>query len=116
MASPSHRYQRLLASRSCLLGGPNSASASTESTRGSLKQNGRHERMHLTLKIETCSPPRSTMGWQQRAFDRFRRVYNDERPHQALELATPGSLYAPSPRRYPEELPSLYYLLVTSIS
>jgi putative transposase len=42
---------------------------------GEPQQNGRHERMHRTLKQATCSPPRSTLGWQQRAFDRFRRGY-----------------------------------------
>jgi transposase InsO family protein len=76
---------------------------------GEPQQNGRHERMHLTLKQATCSPPRSTLGWQQRAFDRFRREYNDVRPHQALELETPASLYRSSPRRYPEILPELHY-------
>jgi transposase InsO family protein len=76
---------------------------------GKPQQNGRHERMHLTLKQATCSPPRSTLGWQQRAFDRFRREYNDVRPHQALELETPASLYRSSPRGYSEILPDLRY-------
>jgi putative transposase len=76
---------------------------------GKPQQNGRHERMHLTLKLDTCSPPRRSLGWQQRAFDRFRRIYNHERPHQALDLATPASLYHPSSRRMPEELPPLQY-------
>jgi transposase InsO family protein len=76
---------------------------------GKPQQNGRHERMHLTLKIDTCSPPRRSLGWQQRAFDRFRRIYNEERPHQALDLATPASLYLPSSRRLPEELAQLQY-------
>jgi putative transposase len=76
---------------------------------GEPQQNGRHERMHRTLKEATCSPPRSTLGWQQRAFDRFRREYNEVRPHQALELETPASLYRSSPRRYPEVLPDLRY-------
>jgi transposase InsO family protein len=76
---------------------------------GKPQQNGRHERMHLTLKLDTCSPPRRSLGWQQRAFDKFRRIYNEERPHQALDLATPASLYTPSPRRMPEQLPPLQY-------
>jgi len=76
---------------------------------GKPQQNGRHERMHLTLKIDTCSPPRHSLGRQQRAFDRFRRIYNHERPHQALDLATPASLYVPSPRPLPEELAPLQY-------
>jgi transposase InsO family protein len=76
---------------------------------GEPQQNGRHERMHRTLKQATCSPPRSTLGWQQRAFDRFRREYNEVRPHQSLELETPARLYRRSPRRYPEVLPDLHY-------
>ena len=76
---------------------------------GKPHQNGRHERMHLTLKIETCSPPRHSLGRQQRAFDRFRHIYNDVRPHQALDLATPASLYVPSPRPLPAETPALDY-------
>lgn len=78
---------------------------------GKPQQNGRHERMHLTLKQATCSPPRSSLGWQQRAFDRFRLHYNEERPHQALGLATPHSIYVGSQRRYPEQLPALHYPL-----
>lgn len=65
-------------------------------------QNGRHERMHRTLKAETASPPAANMVAQQLAFDLFRREYNNERPHEALEQRTPASLYAPSPRLYPE--------------
>jgi transposase InsO family protein len=76
---------------------------------GKPQQNGRHERMHLTLKQATCSPPRSTLGWQQRAFDRFRVEYNEVRPHQSLELETPASLYRRSPRQYPAVLPDLQY-------
>jgi len=76
---------------------------------GEPQQNGRHERMHLTLKQATCQPPRATLGWQQRAFDRFRAHYNDVRPHQALQLKTPGSLFVRSTRPYPEVVPSLEY-------
>jgi putative transposase len=76
---------------------------------GKPQQNGRHERMHLTLKTDTCSPPRHSLGRQQRAFDRFRRIYNEVRPHQALELATPGSLYVPSPRRMPAVMQPLHF-------
>lgn len=65
--------------------------------------------MHLTLKQATCQPPRSSLGWQQRAFDQFRAHYNDVRPHQALDLKTPSALYARSPRRYPASLPTLEY-------
>ena len=76
---------------------------------GKPQQNGRHERMHLTLKQETCAPPKYSLGWQQRAFDRFLYLYNNVRPHQALDLATPASLYEPSPRRAPRTLPPLFY-------
>lgn len=76
---------------------------------GEPQQNGRHERMHLTLKQATCQPPRATLGWQQRAFDRFREHYNDVRPHQALDLKTPSALYARSARPYPASLPALEY-------
>lgn len=78
---------------------------------GKPQQNGRHERMHLTLKQAACSPPRASLGWQQRAFDRFRAHYNEVRPHQALELATPASVYTSSRRRYPDELSPLHYPL-----
>lgn len=76
---------------------------------GKPQQNGRHERMHLTLKQATCSPPRGSLGWQQRAFDKFRVEYNEVRPHQALELATPASVYAHSKRPYPDKLAPLHY-------
>jgi transposase InsO family protein len=76
---------------------------------GKPQQNGRHERMHLTLKEACCSPPRRSLGWQQRAFDSFREHYNNVRPHQALELETPGSLYKSSSRAYPASLPALEY-------
>lgn len=76
---------------------------------GCPQQNGRHERMHRTLKAETTRPPAATMRSQQRTFDRFRREYNEERPHEAIGMQTPASLYAPSPRPYPERLPRLEY-------
>lgn len=63
---------------------------------GKPQQNGRHERMHRTLKLETCTPPRRSHGWQQRAFDRFRDIYNTQRPHEALGMKTPASLYKAS--------------------
>ena len=68
---------------------------------GHPEQNGRHERMQRTLKQETASPPARTPRARQRALDRFRRAYNEERPHQALGLKTPGECYGPSPRPYP---------------
>lgn len=71
---------------------------------GKPQQNGRHERMHLTLKNETASPPAMSFQMQQRRFDRFRLTFNEERPHEALGYATPASRYRPSPRTYPREL------------
>jgi putative transposase len=68
------------------------------------EQNGRHERMHKTLKAETTRPPAAHKRAQQREFDRFRRRFNEERPHEALEMATPASLYLPSPRPYPPKI------------
>ncbi len=71
---------------------------------GHPEQNGRHERMHRTLKQYTASPPAANGRAQQRAFDRFRREYNEERPHQGLEMRTPAQCYARSPRTYPKRL------------
>jgi transposase InsO family protein len=73
------------------------------------EQNGRHERMHKTLKGATARPPQRDLPTQQRAFDAFRRRYNTERPHEALGDATPASCYAPSPRPYRAALPPLAY-------
>lgn len=73
------------------------------------QQNGAHERMHKTLKGEAIRPPRATLALQQRAFTAFRRLYNDERPHQALHGRPPAALYRPSPRAYPAVLPSIEY-------
>lgn len=72
-------------------------------------QNGRHERMHRTLKAETARPPRSSFRAQQRAFDNFRKEYNEVRPHEALDQGVPASLYEPSLRPYPRKLPQIEY-------
>jgi len=72
-------------------------------------QNGRHERMHRTLKAETATPPQRTLRAQQQAFDRFRLEYNRDRPHEGIAQQTPDSLYRPSPRRYPSRLPEINY-------
>jgi putative transposase len=63
-------------------------------------QNGRHERMHLTLKRETTQPSAFDLRAQQRRFNVFRQVYNHERPHEALGQKTPASVYQPSTREY----------------
>jgi transposase InsO family protein len=76
---------------------------------GSPHQNGRHERMHLTLKRECTRPPQPSRLAQQRCFDRWRHEYNSLRPHEALADATPASVYTPSPRAYPARLPPLEY-------
>ena len=68
------------------------------------QENGRHERMHRTLKADATKPPQRTLGDQQRTFDRFRRLYNEERPHEALGQKPPWSVYAASPRQYPVPL------------
>ncbi len=67
---------------------------------GNPQQNGRHERMHLTLKKEATKPASFNFLQQQERFDRFIEVYNNERPHQALGGAYPGDFYTPSARVY----------------
>ena len=73
------------------------------------QQNGAHERMHKTLKGDAIRPPRSTLVTQQRAFNAFRRLYNDERPHEALQNRPPATLYRPSPRAYSGAVPPVEY-------
>ena len=73
------------------------------------EQNGRHERMHRTLKAETTRPPRANLCAQQRAFNEFRREYNEERPHEALGQETPASMYRPSRRALAERPQPLQY-------
>ena len=65
------------------------------------EQNGRHERMHLTLQQETMTPLAANRRAQQRRFDQFRHEYNHERPHEALAMRTPASCYQSSPRPFP---------------
>jgi transposase InsO family protein len=76
---------------------------------GHPEQNGRHERMHRTLKEATASPPAVSLRMQQRSFNEFRREYNEVRPHQALGMQTPSSVYTVSPRAYPARLPEPEY-------
>ena len=76
---------------------------------GHPEQNGRHERMHRTLKQEAASPPKANRRAQQRALDLFRQEYNQERPHQALDMKTPESCYRPSAREYPARIPEPDY-------
>jgi putative transposase len=67
---------------------------------GNPQQNGRHERMHLTLKKEATKPAAKNFLQQQGKFDDFIEEYNNDRPHQALNMKYPGELYTPSPRPY----------------
>src|SRR5712675_1521527 len=76
---------------------------------GRPQQNGRHERMHRTLKEDTTKPPAAALRAQQKKFDRFRATFNHERPHEALGNETPGSIYAPSARMLPGSVPSFQY-------
>jgi len=73
------------------------------------EQNGRHERMHRTLKAEATRPPSGNLQAQQIRFNRFRGEYNEDRPHEALDQETPGSVYQSSPRELPRTLPPLEY-------
>jgi len=83
------------------------------------QDNGRHERMHSTLKQATLRPPAGDARRQQRIFDRFRQQFNHERPHEALGQRTPASCYAPSPRAMPRRVAEIEYgpdLIVRRIS
>lgn len=71
---------------------------------GKPQQNGRHERMHRSLKQATAQPPAANLRRQQESFDRFRQEYNWERPHEALQMQTPADLYLPNGRSYPARL------------
>lgn len=76
---------------------------------GKPQQNGRHERFHRTLKEAAISPPRHSLAEQQRAFDRFKNEYNNERPHEAQGQRTPASVYRRSSRQYPSKLAEISY-------
>ncbi len=86
---------------------------------GCPQQNGRHERMHLTLKREATRPPGMNSLQQQGKFDDFVREFNTKRPHEALDMKCPADVYMPSPRPY-NGLPEVAYpfhdrdVLVTS--
>lgn len=71
---------------------------------GEPQQNGRHERMHRTLKAETTKPPAENSAAQQRRFDRFRAEFNHQRPHEALGQTPPAEHYRASLRTYPRRL------------
>ena len=71
---------------------------------GKPQQNGRHERMHLTLKHEVCSRPSLSALAQQVAFNKFIREFNFERPHEALGMKTPDEVYVKSDRYYSRQM------------
>lgn len=73
------------------------------------QDNGRHERMHLTLKQATLFPPERNVRLQQASFDRFQHDYNCERPHESLGDQTPASCYSASCRPMPRRIPELEY-------
>ena len=75
---------------------------------GRPQQNGRHERMHLTLKKEATRPPGANSLQQQARFDAFMQEFNTERPHEALAMKHPAEVYSHSPRRY-DGLPEIAY-------
>jgi putative transposase len=76
---------------------------------GHPEQNGRHERMHRTLKQETAKPPRANLRSQQHAFDAFVEEFNYQRPHEAIDQRTPSHLFRPSRRPFPEHAPDFEY-------
>jgi len=85
---------------------------------GHPEQNGRHERMHRTLKAEATQPPANTRRQQQQALDRFRQEYNEVRPHEALQMRTPAEVYQPSARKFSSQVPEIEYpqsMLVRSV-
>ena len=75
---------------------------------GHPEQNGRHERMHLTLKKEATKPAAFNFLQQQSKFDAFQEVYNNQRPHQAINMKYPAELYTPSIKQY-SGLPDIDY-------
>jgi len=76
---------------------------------GKPQQNGRHERMHRTLKKETATPPAKTLADQQKRFDEFSTRYNEERPHEAIGMLPPKSVYHASMRRMSSNPEKLIY-------
>jgi len=82
---------------------------------GHPEQNGRHERLHRTLKQEVMKPPAANPMDQQEKCDKFLSVYNKERPHEALGQVPPARLYLPSPRPYPERISDIEYPPLTEV-
>lgn len=84
-------------------------------TPGKPQENGRHERMHQTLKREAATPPSATARAQLARLERFRRSFNEERPHEALGQIPPAKIYAPSPRLWDGKLRSPDYWDATHV-
>jgi len=82
---------------------------------GRPQQNGRHERMHRTLKAETASPPAESLVAQQARFDQFAAEFNSERPHEGLGQVVPASVYVASPRPYPSHVREIEYEAGTAV-
>jgi len=76
---------------------------------GNPQENGRHERMHRTLKAETTKPSGKNHIQQQEHFDEFARIYNAERPHEALNMKTPADIYTKSKKPYDSKSLVLQY-------
>jgi len=76
---------------------------------GKPQQNGIHERMHRTLKQEATVPPEGSFRSQQERFDRFRKEFNEERPHEALGMQRPAEVYRPSKRSMPRRIETYDY-------
>jgi putative transposase len=76
---------------------------------GHPEENGRHERMHRSLKAATATPPKRNMKEQQKAFDTFQIEFDEQKPHEALGMRTPASCYRASLRAYPAKLPEIVY-------
>lgn len=73
------------------------------------QDNGRHERMHRTLKAETTRPARDNLLQQQERFDQFVEEFNTQRPHEALDMKRPADVYVPAAKKHPEFLPDPDY-------
>jgi putative transposase len=76
---------------------------------GCPQENGRHERMHRTMKQEVATPPKENMLLQQTALDDFQSEFNQQRPHEGIDNKRPAWLYTESPRVYPEVIRQMEY-------
>lgn len=77
--------------------------------KGHPEENDRHERMHLTLKKETASPPKQNMAQQQLLFNAFKKEFNEQRPHEGIQFNRPAWLYTNSSRQFPTKISAVEY-------